>query len=140
MRNSTESKTINHTGIIQNLDKESVTILITSESACTGCHAEGSCSMTGKEEKIVEVAGNYNVKPGDTVTVVMERSTGYLALFLGYILPLIIVIITLIIMAALNYRELIAGLISIASLLPYYFFLYLFREKINNKFIFSLKV
>jgi sigma-E factor negative regulatory protein RseC len=72
--------------------------------------------------------------------VVMERSTGYLALFLGYILPLIIVIITLIIMAAFNYRELIAGLISIASLLPYYFFLYLFREKINNKFIFSLKV
>jgi len=35
--------------------------------------------------------------------------------------------------------ELPAGLISIGSLAPYYFLLFLFRNKISKKFTFSIK-
>lgn len=134
------SNTINHSGIVQKTDNKSVTVIISSESACSGCHAEGSCSLIGKEEKIIEVKGEYNVKVGDVVTVIMKQSSGFTALFLGYILPLAIVIVTLITLLSMSYQELISGLLSIASLLPYYLVLYLFRKKINDKFKFSLIV
>jgi len=140
MENSHGSKTINHKGVVQKSDNESVTVIITSEPACSGCHAEGNCSLSGKEDKLVVVKGNYNVSEGDTVTVVMKQLTGFTALFLGYLLPLIIVITSLLILVSLRYPELISGLLSIASLLPYYLILYSFRKKINDKFIFSIKI
>ncbi len=83
-----QSGIINHEGIVKNKNENTVIISITSASACSGCHAEGSCSLSGNEEKMIEVRGNYNVKPGDNVTILMKQSMGYAALFLGYILPL----------------------------------------------------
>lgn len=140
MKDSTGINTIIHKGVVKKSDDESVTVIITPESACSGCHAEGSCTLSGKVEKSVIVKGSYNLNKGDNVTVSMKQSTGFTALFLGYVLPLIIVIISLIILVALRYPELIAGLMSISSLLPYYLILYLFRKKINENFIFSIKV
>ena len=140
MKDSSEKRVINHTGIVQKSDNESVTVLITAESACRGCHAEGSCNLSGKEEKIVEVKGSYNVKEGDTVTVSMKQSTGFTALLLGYILPLVVVLAFLILFVLIGYSELVAGLLSLSSLLPYYLVLYFLRNKINDKFIFSLKL
>jgi positive regulator of sigma E activity len=140
MTNSSVAKTIDHKGIVQKSDNQSVTVIITSESACSGCHAEGSCSLSGKEEKIIEVKGNFEVKEGDTVTVLMKQSTGFIALFLGYLLPLVLVITTLIVFISLSYSEPVSGLLAIASLLPYYLVLYFFRKKINDRFIFSLKI
>jgi len=137
--NSVNKETINHEGIVNMVDDKSVIVRISSESACSGCHAEGSCTLSGKEEKIIEVSGSYNVKPGDRVTILMEQSAGYTALFLGYLLPLIAVIAILIILNSLNVAEWVAGVCSIATLAPYYILLYFFRRRINGKFTFSLK-
>jgi sigma-E factor negative regulatory protein RseC len=140
MKDSSGETTISHKGIVQKSDNESVTVLITAESACKGCHAEGSCTLSGTEEKIVEVKGSFDVRNGDTVTVMMKQSTGFNALFLGYLLPLVIVITLLILLAIMKYSELVSGLLAISSLLPYYLILYLLRKRINDKFIFSLKI
>jgi len=137
--NSTNPGTINHEGIVQKADDKSVIVSISAASACSGCHAEGSCTLSGKEEKIIEVSGSYNVKPGDTVTILMKQSMGYTALFLGYLLPLIAVIAILIILISMKVPELGAGLISLAMLIPYYIVLFFFRKRINEKFTFTLK-
>jgi len=140
MKDSRGINTIIHKGVVKNSDNESVTVIITPGSACSGCHAEGSCNLSGKVEKSVIVKGRYEVNEGDNVIVSMEQSTGFIALFLGYVLPLIIVIISLIILVSLKYPELTSGLVSISTLLPYYLMLYIFRKRINDKFIFSIKV
>jgi sigma-E factor negative regulatory protein RseC len=140
MTNSVNSGIINHRGIVQKADDKTVTISITTESPCSGCHAEGSCSLSGKEEKIIKVSGSYNVKPGDLVTILMEQSMGYKALLLGYLLPLISVVFCLIILISGKVPELSAGLISIAILIPYYTILYFCRKRINEQFKFTLKV
>jgi sigma-E factor negative regulatory protein RseC len=139
MKNSDSFGTIKHKGIVQKADDKNVIVSISSESACSGCNAEGSCKLSGNEEKIVEVAGSYKVKPGDTVTILMKQSMGYAALFLGYILPLISVIAILIILISSKVSELVAGLASIAILIPYYIILWFFRNRINEKFTFTLK-
>jgi sigma-E factor negative regulatory protein RseC len=138
MKNSDISGTINHSGIVKKVDEKSVIVSITSVSACSGCHAEDSCTLSGKEEKIIEVRGKYNVKTGDSVTIIMQQSMGYAAVFLGYIIPLITVIAVLITMISLEVPELIAGLSSIAILIPYYTILFFFRKRLNEKFTFKL--
>lgn len=139
MNSSDNFRTINHEGIVQKSDDKSVIVSITSASACSGCHAEGSCNLSGKEEKIIEVKGHYNVKPGDPVTIVMKQSMGFSALLLGYILPLFSVVASLIILISLNVTELVAGLSSLAILIPYYIILFFFRKQVNQKFTFTLK-
>ena len=140
MANSDRIPTIDHEGIVQRTGENKVIVAISSSSACSGCHAEGSCSLSGHEEKIIEVRGKYNVKPGDVVTILMMQSMGYAALFLGYLLPLIIVVTLLITLVSFKVPELASGLISIAILIPYYIVIFLFRKTINEKFKFTLKV
>ena len=140
MTNSDSSGIINHEGIVQRNEGNAVIVSIISVSACGGCHAEGSCTMSGKEVKTIEVFGNYDVKPGEKVTILMKQSMGYSALFLGYILPFLMVIAVLITMISLKVPELTSGLLSVMILVPYYFILYLFRKTINSKYTFTLKV
>jgi positive regulator of sigma E activity len=140
MADSYSSNIINHEGVILSNNGSTVIISILSGSACSGCHAEGSCSLSGQKEKIIEVQGKYDVKSGEQVTILMKQSTGYLALFLGYLLPGIAVVAVLVTMISIKVPELFAGLISLAILLPYYTFLFFFRDKIDKKFTFTLKV
>lgn len=140
MSTSVHPKIICHKGRVQNTDNNSVRVLITAKSACSGCHAENGCTLSGTEEKVIEVSGIYNVKAGDEVTVYMKQSTGYTALLLAYVIPLVIVIFSLIILIMLKMQELTAGLLSIAMLIPYFTILFLFRKRINNNFIFTLNL
>lgn len=133
------SEVIDHEGVVTSNSGKSVIITISSASACSGCHAKGSCNMSGNEKKIVEVKGNYNVKPGDTVNVLMSQSTGFTALAFGYILPFVTIMAMLIILVSLDIPELTAGLVSLGMLAPYYLVLYFFRERLNEKFTFTLK-
>jgi sigma-E factor negative regulatory protein RseC len=139
MKDSVDKGTINHEGVVQKVDEKSVIVSISSTSACSGCHAEGSCSMSGKEEKIIEVTGKYNVIQGDIVTILMKQSMGYSALLLGYILPLVSVVSVLVVLVSFKVSELVSGLISLGILIPYYLILFSFRKKINEKFTFTLK-
>lgn len=134
-----KTECIEHDGIVQGSGNDSVTVRISSASACSGCHAEGSCTMSGKEEKIIDVTGSYNVSPGDKVTVLMQQSAGFTALLLGYIIPLVLVVTLLVILISASVNELTAGLCSIGILIPYYLTLRLFRDRIGKKFTFTIK-
>ncbi len=130
---------IEHEGIVKSSDNKSVTVSIISSSACSGCHAEGICSLSGKEEKIVEIQGIYSVAPGENVRVLMKQSSGFTAVLFGYVMPLVLVLAVLIILVSASVQELTAGIGSVAVLVPYYLIIYLFRNRINKKFTFTLK-
>lgn len=130
---------IEHEGIVQKSDSGSVVVRISSASACSGCHAEKSCNISGDKEKLIEVQGSYDLSPGDNVTVLMKKSMGYAAVLLGYVFPLILVVIMLIILFELQVPEIVAGLGSLAVLIPYYLILYLSRNRLSNKFTFTIK-
>ncbi len=132
-------ESIEHEGIVQKSDNNSVTVSIISSAACSGCHAEGLCSLAGSEEKKIEIPGFYRVHPGEKVTVRMRQSQGHAAVFLGYIIPLILLVTILVILISFSVPELTAGLGALAILIPYYLTLYVFRNRISKKFIFTLK-
>ena len=132
--------TIEHDGIITSIVNGKLLVNVTVHSACSTCHAKGVCTSLDIDNKIIEVE-NYqrNYQVGDKVTVVLAETLGFAALFLGYGLPFIIVLVTLIISNAVLKNELQAGLLSIAILIPYYLTLYFMRQQISKKFSFRIK-
>lgn len=116
-------------------------VSIINKSSCASCNLKGSCSVSDIQEKIVDVFTN-NSKDfivGENVDVYYKQSLGFRALFLGYLLPFIVVLITMVIMLETTNKELLSGLVSLASLIPYYLIVYLTRDKIKKTFSFSVK-
>ncbi|MDY7034575.1 MAG: SoxR reducing system RseC family protein [Thermodesulfobacteriota bacterium] len=136
----TVEKTIEHQGIIKEIINGVIQVSISQVSACSACHAKGVCRAGDTTDKLVDVICQDNsYKIGDTVNIVLAESLGFKALFLSYLLPFLILISSLIITTILTNNEFIAGLTSITIIIPYYFILYLNRDKIKKKFIFKLK-
>lgn len=130
---------IEHLGRIDAVTPNDIRVVITSQSACASCHAKGACSASDVSEKIVVVSkSNHNYFVGETVKVLLKQSLGYKALFLGYILPLIVLLIALFTFSAFM-SEGKAGLLALATLLPYYAILYFFRNKIARQFNFDIE-
>ena len=127
-----------HEGIVTKTDGNSATVLLSPDIACAGCKAGGSCSLSGDDTKLLTIENISGVHPGEKVVVSMTESQGYSALLLGYIFPLIIVLVALTVSVSLSIQELISGLISVTVLIPYYIILYAFRSVIGRKFSFKL--
>lgn len=138
--NNCELDVIKHNGIVKNLDSRKYYIAITPQSACVACNAKSVCNVTELNDEIVEVPrrDTDDYKPGDKVEILMEKSLGTKAVFLGYIAPFLLVLIVLIVSLNIFESQGIAGLVSIGILVPYYFILYLNREALKKTFTFRL--
>ena len=123
-----------HEGVVTNVEGNSVSIKLTPGTSCAGCRAEGSCSVYGNEVKMVHLDGNFPVHKGEKVIVSVSESQGFKALFLGYIVPLIIIVFSIVLCISLSVGELVSGLVAIGSLIPYYLALFVFRKMISKKF------
>lgn len=132
---------VSHVGKIVKIDGTNITVMIVAKAACASCQLKKACNMSDSEEKFVEVSVDADKKYeiGQEVDVVMAQSQGKLAVFLGYILPFLLVLATLIIMILLQVNEAIAALVSLAVLVPYYLILKMFDSKISKKFQFDIK-
>jgi sigma-E factor negative regulatory protein RseC len=53
--------------------------------------------------------------------------------FLGYLLPFLILMAVMVTTYAITGKDGLAGLLGLASLLPYYFTLYYFRDKLRSR-------
>ena len=130
---------IRHRGVISGISPASLKVTIISESACSGCHVQGVCTASDKKEKEIEIVRRGRDFPvGQSVTVVMRGSSGLKALLLGYILPFFILLTALIVLVSFTQNEILSGFVSLATLVPYYFVLYHFREKLKTTFRFEL--
>lgn len=133
-------KTVDHLGRVQEINSDNIVVSIMSQSACAACHAKGACGLSDIEEKLVNVyKPNHNLKVGESVKVILKQSMGFQALFLGYVMPFLAMLIVLIVLTSMNISEVQAGLASLAILVPYYFVLYLFKERITNHFTFEIE-
>jgi len=131
---------ISHQGLVESVVNGIAKVNIVSVSACASCHAQGACSASDMQNKVIEAVDYQNkVKPGDMVTVVTKESTGFKAVFLAYILPFILVLISLIIGNMYAINESASGLISLSILIPYYLVLYLFKSILKKSFIFEIE-
>ncbi|MBE0637653.1 MAG: SoxR reducing system RseC family protein [Bacteroidales bacterium] len=132
---------ITHSGFITEIDHDVIRVAIIAESACSSCHAKGFCSVADQKEKVIEARNRKptNLKVGDQVQVTMKKSLGLRAVLYGYFLPFIMMIITLLTSYELTGKQGIAGIFALMVLVPYYFVLYLLKDKLKSQFEFEVK-
>ncbi len=131
-----------HKGIITKITDETVSVTIEQVSACGSCHARTLCSMSDKTDKIIDVERTrIKTEPhlGDEVTVVASADKGLLAVVLAYIVPAIIAVAAVAIALSIGSNELVASIVALALVAAYYGVLYLMRQKLNKKFVFTIK-
>jgi sigma-E factor negative regulatory protein RseC len=135
-----EQQLISHKGIISEIDRETIRVSIIVESACASCHAKGMCTIADTAEKVIEVRNRKpgQFKVGDNVQVAMKKSLGLKAVFYGYLLPFLVLLFTLLLVYESTGSEATAGSIALLILFPYYFGLYMLRDRLKARFEFDI--
>ena len=135
-----KNESVEHSGIVESVENEIVRVGFVSQASCSSCHARGACSISEIDNKFVEVKSAEPIwKIGEQVTIVLQQSLGFKALWFGYLIPLLVLVVTVVIVSALTGKDGLAGLLAIGMLIPYYSILYFYRKELKNKFDFTLK-
>ena len=132
---------IAHKGKIIEIDPDFTTVQIVVSSACSECHAKGLCGMSEDQDKIIMVPTDpYTVHSiGDEVDVMTKMTMGLKAVWISYVIPLVILMILILSLSAVIGNEFLRGGIAIAGVAVYYLLVWLFREKLSDQFEFYIK-
>ena len=135
---------IEHEGKVVSVDKDYIGVEIVNKSACAACHAKGVCGASDASIKVVEVAQDITTltedyQVGETVNVVMRSSMGTQAVWLAYVVPLMVLMAAILVFWLCQASELVMGLGALGILALYYVGLFFFRNKISKIFTFIIE-
>ena len=132
---------IAHGGRIVEINPEFTTVEILSSSACASCHAKGLCGMSEEEKKLIMVPTDpYTVyEEGEIVDVMTKKSMGLKAVWISYVIPLLILLILILSLSPVIGNEAYTGLAAIGGVALYYFIIWLIRDRLENEFVFYIK-
>ncbi|MDR2511650.1 MAG: SoxR reducing system RseC family protein [Bacteroidales bacterium] len=131
---------LKHEGKVTRIDENSIFVSILSLSACAACKSKKFCNISESKEKIIEikVKNPENYEINQIVDVKMQENLGFAAVILAYVLPFVVLFVSLLTFAKIFDNELLVTVISIAAIAIYYFVIKLFSKKIKKKFQFTI--
>ena len=131
---------ISHEGIVTKIDNDNVEVKILSKSACASCNIKTACNMSEMQEKIISIPAPKDKKLsiGQDVVISIKLGQANRAVIFAYVIPVIILISMIFILSVLKIDEGVNALISIGTLIPYYFILYLLKDRIKRKFEYEI--
>ena len=136
-----KSNEITHPGKIIEITPDFTTVEIVVSSACASCHAKSLCGMSEEEDKVIMLPtdpyATYNV--GDEVVVCSKMAMGLKAAWISYVIPLAILMTLILVLTSLGVNEFISAISAVGAVGAYYFIIWLFREKLQDEFVFYIK-
>lgn len=134
------TNSIRHSGIVDKVEDGCIKVRIVQMAACSSCKIAGHCNVSEGKDKIVDVYGNSpEVSAGDRVMVVASQKTGFLGVFLSSVVPLLILVMVLAVVLFFTGNEPLSALSALVSLVPYYYILYVSRNKIRKRLSFHIE-
>ena len=136
------SNKISHSGVIESITDGCVKVRILQTSACASCKVAAHCHASEAKVMVVDVCGvtdSSNLSVGQSVAVSTSGNTASRALFLGYGLPFLLMVGVLVVVLRLTDNEGAAALSALGSLIPYYFLLWILRDRISRQVSFELE-
>ena len=131
------SEKIEHIGVVKGKLGNKLLVLIEQQSACAGCHAKAACMAADKSEKVINATPlDDTIVLGDAVIVFVRKQLGMKAVFLIYVIPFILMLLSLIVLNEFTKDEIFMGLFSLFILVPYYLLLIAMRKSIDKEFQF----
>ena len=109
-------------------------------SARAGCHAKLACGASYIAEKRIDAyLTDSTLRVGDRVMVYGAKSLGLKSVLWAFVLPFTLILITIMIMVECGVSETLSGVIGLCALLPYYFVLWLLRDRMKSTFQFYVR-
>lgn len=133
---------IRHSGIVDTVEGDCVKVRILQTSACAHCKIAGHCNASDSKEKIIDVYGVADAarfRAGDDVVVSASVDTASQALLFGFGFPFIVLMGVLFGVYSLTGDEAVAALSGLASLIPYYILLRVFRDRLAGRMKFEVE-
>ena len=132
--NTADDTIVKHEGVVSNISNNVVTISLKGNIECEGCKAKSACGVSESNSKEIEVFNSIqSLKLNENVEVLLKKNLGLKAVFWAYVFPFILMMSVLLISSTL-FKEWIAGLLSIAILIPYYLMLYVLKDSFKKAF------
>ena len=136
--NTADETIVKHEGVVSKITNDVVTIALKGNINCEGCKAKAACGVSEYNDKEIEVPiSNQQLNLNENVEVRLNKNLGLKAVFWAYVFPFIIML-TVLLIASTLFKEWIAGLLSIAVLVPYYLMLYVLRGTFKKAFKLSI--
>lgn len=128
-------------GVVSEINQTEVIVRIQQLSACSGCHAKEFCSSTDCADRYLSIpASDEEFEVGEQVLILGEDRLGRLAVFLSFVLPIIILVATLALSTyVFGVSEVMAIVISVAILSLYYLALRLSDSKLRKIMVFRIE-
>ena len=133
------SSSIEHWGVIKEITPKTIKVSLLNVSGCSTCHTKATCSVSDVDNKVIDIINTgEKFREGEKIKVSFKKSLGPLALFIGYVLPFVVLMIVLVIAWSATGDEIFAGIASLSSVGIYYVFLMLFKNKLKSTFTFRI--
>lgn len=125
---------IKHEGVVSKISNSIVTVSLKGNINCEACNAKAACGVSESNSKEIEFSNlTQSLKLNENVEVLLKKNLGLKAVFWAYVFPFILML-TVLLIASTLFKEWIAGLLSIAILIPYYFMLYVLKNSFKKTF------
>jgi len=129
---------IEQEGVVKAISNGKILVNLSNHASCASCHARAICSVSESDGKPLEFdAGEEYWKVGDHIRVSMQESLGFKALLLGYFVPFLVLMATLLISWTITDNELIAAITGLGSLIPYYLIIWSMKQPLQRMFSIS---
>jgi len=133
-------KQVEHEGTVVSVHGNTMIVRMVVSSACSACRAKSYCVPSGNKDRDLRIEGfSGDFVSGERVKVIMQQSMGVRALCLGYVIPFVAVLATLLIVFQTTGNELASGLSALLILAPYYLIIKLMNPKIAKVFGFTVQ-
>lgn len=130
--------TIKHEGIVSKISENGITVSLKANVNCEGCKAQSACGVSESNDKEIEIENpTQSFQLNEPVDVVLNRELGLKAVFWAYVFPFILMF-SVLILTSLFLEEWLAGLISLAILVPYYLMLFVLKDTFKKAFKISI--
>ena len=133
---------IKHNGIVENIGQGIVKVRILQTSACAHWKVASHCNAAEAKEKIIDVrcekdSNRYEV--GQKVTIATSSSAVGRAMTVGFVLPFIVMVASLLMVLTFTGNEQLAALMAVLALIPYYLIIYLSRRQLSKGVVFTIE-
>lgn len=114
--------------------------MVQNRSACHGCCLQAQCASTECRKKLIEIPiqNPSKYQQGQKITVSLQETSGWKAVFYAYILPLLLVLTVLGLARFITENEILAGTYAFLSIFPYYLLLFFFRKHFQKQIRFKI--
>ena len=128
-------------GKITGFNNDKLLVAIERNAACVGCHQKAACLLTDCKVKTIEVEAKdiSSFKIGQEVEVCLEENAARWALFFAFVVPLLVLVISMIFLMYVMQSELMSALFSLAMVGVYYFCLFLCKGYFTKKMRITVK-